>query len=156
MAALIYDIKLHYSIRKFGIFNTTGVAMKRSLWMLAMAALLTPLAGEALAQLRLLPASEFQRIAVRIPQAVSRNLEAMQRSNDFEFLAKFRAKSRYRRIFTGSVGSSRRPPRGWTGSVCRNRPFVLISDRHIQIKGSGRNSDCATQARESIPDKEKK
>ena len=55
-------------------------------------------AGEGLAQLRLLPASEFQRIAVRIPQAVSRNLEAMQQSNDFEFLAKFRAKNRYRRI----------------------------------------------------------
>ena len=61
-------------------------------------ALMVALAGEGLAQLRLLPASEFQRIAVRIPQAVSRNLEAMQQSNDFEFLAKFRTKNRYRRI----------------------------------------------------------
>ena len=116
-----------------------GVGMKRLTSMLALIlALLTALAGEGLAQLRLLPASEYDRIAVRIPQAVSRNLEAMQRSNDFERLAKFRAKNRYRKIArpVGMLKLLLQDQTGKTGtSLCTasivSRDFILTNNHCV-------------------------
>ena len=55
-------------------------------------------ASLVLAQIRILPSSEFDNINMRKPQATQMKLEAMQASNDFEALLTFRDGSRYRRL----------------------------------------------------------
>lgn len=56
------------------------------------------LAPSALAQVRILPSTEFDNINMRKPQAAQIKLEAMQASNDFEALLSFRKGSRYQRL----------------------------------------------------------
>jgi hypothetical protein len=55
------------------------------------------LAPAARAQVRYLPASEYDHINVRTPQSLQARVESLQQSNDFERLVTFKEDSRYRR-----------------------------------------------------------
>ena len=56
------------------------------------------LASSALAQVRILPGTEFDHVNTRKTKSAQIKLESMQASNDFESILSFREGSRYRRI----------------------------------------------------------
>ena len=60
------------------------------------------LASSALAQVRILPGTEFDHVNTRKTKSAQIKLESMQASNDFESILSFREGSRYRR--TGWYG----------------------------------------------------
>jgi V8-like Glu-specific endopeptidase len=84
----------------------------------------------AMAQIRYLPASEYERINVRTSQALQGRLEALQRSDDFERLSRFNEDSRYRRAgaAVGRLKMRKRAPGGREGTgLCT---AALISNEY--------------------------